>query len=208
MAEIRQGLNQGLSSRQRLRVGITSAVASVVSVASVAVLIYFRKPHASFFSDPMPLILGFNAILFAVSSVSNLRRALQKTEHAEAIEPAAGPIFGKVSRYVMSACALALLAFLAASAWIGIRHEFSDQGHALRYAAKGEHDNAIAAFSKAIAAEPRNPDAYLGRAESYSARGDRDRAIADYTSALEIRAPRRGCLSPARRRLQAQGRAR
>ena len=92
------GLNQRLSYRQRLRAGIGSAIASVVSAASVVVLIYFRKPGASFFSDPMPLILCFNAILFGLSSVSNLRRALQNTEHAEAIGPAAGPLFSKISR--------------------------------------------------------------------------------------------------------------
>jgi hypothetical protein len=63
IAEIRQALNQRLSYRQLLRAGVGNAIACIVSAASVVVLIYVRKPGAGFFSEPLPLIFCFNAIL-------------------------------------------------------------------------------------------------------------------------------------------------
>ena len=190
-AEIRQALNQTLSRRQLLRAGIASAVACVVSAASVIVLIYVRKPGATFFSEPLPLIFCFNAVIFGLSSVYYLRGALKNTEHPEGMGPPANPLFSKISRHLISACAVAFVVFLAAAAGIGIKHEFSDQSQGLRYAGKGEHDKAIASFTKAIAAEPHNSESYLGRANSYSAKGDYDHAIADYGNAIEIE-PRDG----------------
>ena len=99
--------------------------------------------------------------------------------------PPAAPLFSKTSQHLISACAVALV-FLAATVGIGLKHEFSDQSQGLRYAGKGEHDNAIASFTKAIATEPRNSEAYLARAGSYSAKGDYDHAIVDYSNAIEI----------------------
>ena len=186
IAEIRLALNQRLSYRQLLRAGIGSAIACVVSAAGVVVLLYVRRPGASFFSELLPFIFCFNAIVFGLSSVSHLRKALQNKEHAEGMGPPAAPLFSKTSQHLISACAVALLVFLAAVAGIGLKHEFSDQSQGLRYAGKGEHDNAIASFTKAIATEPRNSEAYLARAGSYSAKGDYDHAIADYSNAIEI----------------------
>jgi tetratricopeptide (TPR) repeat protein len=186
IAEIRQALNQRLSYPQLRRAAISNAIACVASAAGAALLIYFRKQHASFLSDPLWLLFGFNAVIFGFSSVSSFRSALQKTKHADGMGPLADPIFNKASRYLISACALALLVFLAATAWIGVTREFSDQSEGLHYEAKGEHDSAIASFSKAITAEPKNSDAYLDRAKSYVAKGDHDHAIADYTKAIEI----------------------
>lgn len=185
-AEIRQAINQGLSYQQLRRAAILYAVACVISVATAALMIYFRKQHASLLSDPLCFVFGFNAVIFGFSSVSSYLNALQKTEYADGMGPAADPIFNKASPYLISGCALALLVFLAASAWVGVKREFSDQSQGLRYAAKGAHDSAIASFSKAITAAPNNSDAYLGRARSYDAKGDRDHAIADYTKAIEV----------------------
>jgi tetratricopeptide (TPR) repeat protein len=186
IAEIRQALNQGLSYQQLRRTAISNAIACVASVAGIAVQLYFRKHNAGLFSDPLCLLFGFNALIFGLSSVSSFRSMVQKREHADVTGPAVDPIFNKASRYVISACALALLVFLGATAWIEVKREFSDHSQGLRYEAKGEHDSAITSFSKAIAAEPNNSDAYLNRAGSYSAKGDHDHAIADYTKAIEI----------------------
>ena len=56
----------------------------------------------------------------------------------------------------------ALLAVALIVVCVGVRREFSDHTQGLRYAAKGEHDNAIASFSKAIEAYPNDPAAYRG----------------------------------------------
>jgi tetratricopeptide (TPR) repeat protein len=185
-AEIRQALNQRQSYQQLRRAAMLYAVACVITVASVAMMIYSRKPHASLLSDPLWLVFGFNAVVLGLSSVSSYLNALQKTEHADGIGPATDPIFNKASQYLISAGALALLVFLAVSGWVGVKREYSDQRQGLRYAARGEHDSAIASFSKAITAEPNNADTYRDRAKSYDAKGDHDRAIADYTKAIEI----------------------
>ena len=137
-------------------------------------------------SELLPLIFCFNAVIFGLSAVYYLRGALKNTEHPEGMGPPANPLFSKISRHLISACAVAFVVFLAAAAGIGIKHEFSDQSQGLRYAGKGEHDKAIASFTKAIAAEPHNSESYLGRANSYSAKGDYDHAIADYGNAIEI----------------------
>jgi tetratricopeptide (TPR) repeat protein len=186
IAEIRQALNQKQSYQQLRRAAILNAVTCVISAASAALMLYLRKPHVSFLSDPLWVMFGFNTVLFGFSSVSSYLGALQKREHADGTESAVDPIFNKTSQYLISACAVALLVFLAASAWVGVKREFSDQSEGLRYAAKGEHDSAIASFSKTITTEPNNSDAYLGRAKSYDAKGDHDHAIADYTKAIEI----------------------
>jgi tetratricopeptide (TPR) repeat protein len=185
-AEIRQALNKESSYRQQLRVGISAAIACVVSAAAAAVLAYLRNPDVSVFSDFLPLLFGFNAIIFGLSSALGFYRARQKKEHAEATEPAAEPNFSRVCRQLISGCALALVVVLAGSALVGVKREFSDRSQGLRYERMGEHDNAIASFSKAIEAEPKNSAAYQDRAKSYGVKGDQDHAIADYSKAIEI----------------------
>ena len=68
----------------------------------------------------------------------------------------------------MLGSAAALLALAIVIVLVGVRREFSDHTQGLRYEAKGEHDNAIASFSKAIEAYPNDPAAYASRAESYA----------------------------------------
>jgi tetratricopeptide (TPR) repeat protein len=51
---------------------------------------------------------------------------------------------------------------------------------------RGEYDLAIALFSRALAAHPKDARAYRGRAQSRAKRGDIVRAIADYAEALRI----------------------
>ncbi len=185
-AEIRRAVNERLSDKQLWRTGIFSAIACFISVVAVAVSIYFRSQAAGSLSDPVLGLLCFNAIMLGLLSASNLHDARHRTKQAQGAGPAADPLFANISGRLISACALGLLVFLAATAVIGVNREFSDQAQGLRYEHKGEHDKAIASFSKAIAADPSNSEAYVDRAKSYSAKGDHDHAIADYTRAIDI----------------------
>ena len=54
------------------------------------------------------------------------------------------------------------------------------------YKAKGDSDQAIADYSKAIEANSHYADAYAGRGILYQIKGDDDHAIADYAKAIEI----------------------
>ena len=54
------------------------------------------------------------------------------------------------------------------------------------YKTKGDNDQAIADYTKAIEANSRYADAYAGRGIVYQIRGNNDDAIADYSKAIEI----------------------
>ena len=54
------------------------------------------------------------------------------------------------------------------------------------YHDKGEHDRAIADYTKATEINPRNAVTYNNRGVAYRAKGDIDLAIADYTKVIEI----------------------
>jgi tetratricopeptide (TPR) repeat protein len=185
-AEIRRAVNARLSDKQLWRTGIFGAIACLVSATAVAVSIYFRSQDAGTLSDPVLGLLCFNAIMLGLLAASNLHDFRQRTRQAQGAGSAVDPLFGTITGRLISACALGLLVFLAATAVIGVNREFSDQAQGLRYERKGEHDKAIASFSKAIEVEPKNSGAYVDRAKSYSAKGDHDHAVADYSKAIEI----------------------
>src|SRR3989338_1076402 len=52
---------------------------------------------------------------------------------------------------------------------------------------KGQFDLAIAVFSEAIAANPKNADAYMGRGNTYFGKGKYDEAISDFTKAVQLK---------------------
>ena len=54
------------------------------------------------------------------------------------------------------------------------------------YEMKGDNEQAIADYTKAIEANSHYADAYAGRGIVYQAKGDNDHSIADYTKAIEI----------------------
>ena len=54
------------------------------------------------------------------------------------------------------------------------------------YAQKGQHEEAIADFSKAIEIEPRRAPLYDGRGKVYQMIGDEARAEADFKRAAEL----------------------
>jgi tetratricopeptide (TPR) repeat protein len=59
-------------------------------------------------------------------------------------------------------------------------------GRAAAYWAKGEHDSAIADYSKVINLEPKYPDAYTNRAKVYTAKGDLNSAGSDFSTAISL----------------------
>jgi tetratricopeptide (TPR) repeat protein len=56
----------------------------------------------------------------------------------------------------------------------------------IAYGKKGEYDNAIADYTRAIEIDPNDAWAYCNRGGAYDEKGDYDKAIADYTQAIEI----------------------
>src|SRR5689334_6071962 len=56
------------------------------------------------------------------------------------------------------------------------------------HAARGDYDQAIADFSKAIELNPNYATAYNDRAVAYTSKGDFQRAVADVTKAVELAA--------------------
>jgi lipoprotein NlpI len=57
---------------------------------------------------------------------------------------------------------------------------------AIEWAAKGDHDRAIADYDAAIKILPKFPDAYFNRGNAWGVKGDPDRAIADYDAVLRL----------------------
>jgi tetratricopeptide (TPR) repeat protein len=51
---------------------------------------------------------------------------------------------------------------------------------------KGQYDQAIAYYNKALELNPRDTDAYRNRGVEYAQKGQLDQAIADYTKTLEL----------------------
>ncbi len=54
------------------------------------------------------------------------------------------------------------------------------------YLNKGQHDQAIADYNKALEIDPKFTEAYNGRGLSYAAKAEYDQALSDYNKALEI----------------------
>jgi tetratricopeptide (TPR) repeat protein len=194
LADISRTLNHDNSYQQMRRLGMSNAFACLAAVAGVAARVYAHKPGVGILSDPLVLLLCLAAITTAATSASAFHRALHKKRQEAAQRGApvdgtvadASPIPGAAARRLGVAWPYALVICVAVIAGIAVKGEFSDDSQGLRYEAKGDHDNAIASFSSAIAAEPGNALAYRHRASSYDAKGDHDRAIADYAKAIAI----------------------
>ena len=61
---------------------------------------------------------------------------------------------------------------------------YVDRG--IAYGEKGEYDQAIADFNRALEVDPKSASAYYNRGIGYWRKGQRDLAISDYTKALGI----------------------
>ncbi len=62
--------------------------------------------------------------------------------------------------------------------------EIFNQG--IEYAKKGDYENAIKEYNRALEINPKYAEAYYNRGDAYDDMGDKERAIADYNRALEI----------------------
>jgi tetratricopeptide (TPR) repeat protein len=65
---------------------------------------------------------------------------------------------------------------------VGVAH--ANRG--IAYAGKGQYDQAIADYGRAIKAKPKYEKAYLSRGNAYYAKGEYDEAIDDYTKTIEL----------------------
>ncbi|MEE8075142.1 MAG: tetratricopeptide repeat protein, partial [Candidatus Binatia bacterium] len=61
---------------------------------------------------------------------------------------------------------------------------YNNRGNA--YTRKGQYDQAISDFNKALEINPRDAKAYNDRGVSYARKGQYDQAVSDYNKALEI----------------------
>ncbi len=63
-------------------------------------------------------------------------------------------------------------------------HDYVMLGYASQ--SSGEHDKAIAEFNQALAIDPNNPNAYIGRGVARFSKREYEKAVADYTKAVAI----------------------
>ena len=80
------------------------------------------------------------------------------------------------------AVALAIVAYFV----FGFMRGVSCYNRGAAHMAKGEYDQAIACFDKALAIEPGFAEAYCNRGTAYYEKGQYDPAISDFSKAIEI----------------------
>jgi tetratricopeptide (TPR) repeat protein len=67
---------------------------------------------------------------------------------------------------------------------VGLADDYCGIGQV--YHRKGDHDQALAAYNKAIEYNPKDPNGYVGRGEALAGMRRYDEAVADYTAALRL----------------------
>ena len=135
-----------------------------MSILALAALVFDRNLKLAFLSDGQSVGPMIQMVMFALLAAISFRAALIKSEPAririarQIVHPRKAAATGRAGLGVWLCSRLAVVSRIG----IGIRREFSDHTQGLRYEAKGEHDNAIASFTKAIEAYPNDPAAYAG----------------------------------------------
>ncbi len=85
---------------------------------------------------------------------------------------------------------LIVLLLLLAAGCATMQTDLNDAGaynkRGVAYARKGQYDQAISDFNKALEINPRYATAYYNRGVAYARKGQYDQAISDFTKALEI----------------------
>jgi tetratricopeptide (TPR) repeat protein len=121
------------------------------------------------------------------------RLATAGTEAGSPISPTATTTFVNVLRRrkgLVTGGAAVLVVVASAILWPSGRGksasviEHGNRG--LAYYHEGDHDRAIAEFTKVIELSPDMAKAYYDRAHAYAGKGDHARAIADYTKTIEL----------------------
>ena len=85
---------------------------------------------------------------------------------------------------------LIVMVLLLAAGCATTQTELSDPvayyNRGVTYKSKGQYDQAISDFTKALEIIPRFAEAYNNRGNAYAMKGQYDQAISDFTKALEI----------------------
>ena len=79
-----------------------------------------------------------------------------------------------------------LLAAGCATMQTGLNDAVAYNNRGIAYARKGQYDQAISDYTKALEINPRYAKAHYSRGIAYARKGQHDQAISDYTKALEI----------------------
>ena len=174
-AEMRRALSGAMSFK---RSWFSAAAFGFACVCFAFSFVVGRNHKVSLLADHQLYLFVFNTVLFAYLATVGFLATLRK------IEPTGSTPPGK--RILVLASALALLGLAVAVGGVGVAREMSSLNQGVRYEAKGEIDNAIASFTKAIESDEKNVAAYVARARIYLAKGDHDRAVADYSKIIEI----------------------
>jgi tetratricopeptide (TPR) repeat protein len=182
-AEIQKGARERVSLKQAW---LTALAFGAIGLCQLAVLVFDRNQKLPFFSDTQVFGPMLQMVLFTFLATASFRTALKKIEQNGLNTSSNTSMLARRPRYVVLGTALALLGLALMVAFVGVRREFSDYSQGLRSEAMGDHDNAIASFSRAIEAHPNDPAAYVARAEILRAKGDRQQAIVDYDKAIEL----------------------
>jgi tetratricopeptide (TPR) repeat protein len=80
----------------------------------------------------------------------------------------------------------AIVLLMAAYFVFGFMRGVSCYNRGAAFMAKGDYDQAIACFDKALAIEPSFAEAYCNRGTAYYEKGQYDPAISDFSRAIEI----------------------
>ncbi len=184
--EIRQSLSKSMTYEQALRSGIFQRNMSIAFVGLVVALPLLSKFYPSFSYGTSASMLIIYGLLMAMSSAASFQLALSKKKIADGMQTPQDAARALLLRRITNVCAAVGIVLVGAFAWSGISAEFSDLAQGKHLAAKGDHDKAIASFTKTLSADPTSYAAYIGRAKSFTAKSVHASAIGDYTKAIEI----------------------
>ena len=186
LVEIRQGLVKPQTYKQTRRAGVIQGLMALGFAGAVMIMVLMRQQPNSFFSDTTAFMFVFYALIMGMSSASSFQAALIKKKEAEGVQTKSEEQAAQYLKYLTTSFGIATVILGCFFVFSGIQSEFSDVAQGQRHAAKGDQASAIASFTKALAADPKNYAAYKARAEGYADRNEYVAAIADYTKAIEL----------------------
>lgn len=179
---------RGVRSAEPLFAGLSLCLSAIVEVAAMASAVIRLWPASG-----LPWLNGggvwwiiLGVMLYALLMATKLIRLVWvlRKDHKT---PLIGAVLGSIPSLVM---VLAWGLFIAsATAAISLESRSDNQRvqDATRFSEVGNQDRAIQAYNEALAANPQDTDALLGRGRAYLGleTPDYDHAIADFTAAIE-----------------------